>query len=562
MMEHRRIASGLTSRLLLVCLGLYVVVAALVTTVEVTLVSEQSRRTSHLEIESLASTFLPPLASALWNFNDSQLEVLLGVMAKIPAVGRVRLTTTEGILYEKLGVPGVMGDSRIFAVVHVESGRSSYLGNLSLEPSQQAAQAQVFMTLVWAVARTLLVVGLLSVVLVLVASRLVGRPLRDLAAQITSIDPQVPVAAQLVLKPGAGDELVLVADSFNALLAEFLSLNASLETKVANRTEHLEQVVRELSSTRDRLVESAKLAVLGHLVAGVVHDLNTPLGAALSASHSALSVLDGMKTSLLGNGELFQRTSPSHEQEAEGLTGSRRRRALEKELRAAGVSGVEETAETLMELGIAPPLGDLAFRFVGPEGLATLTSAQQFASLAGACRVMLLASEKMAGVVDNLLRYSRKEDHTLLISTDLTQQLETTMVLFTAALKSGVAVTRRLDQVPRVLCRPERLQQVWINLVANAIQAMDGRGTLELGLRQEGAEVEISIGDSGPGIPPEVATRLFTPFFTTKPRGAGTGLGLSICQRIVEEHGGRIEFVSVPGRTVFTVRLPVHSGNS
>jgi len=111
--------------------------------------------------------------------------------------------------------------------------------------------------------------------------------------------------------------------------------------------------------------------------------------------------------------------------------------------------------------------------------------------------------------------------------------------------------------VPPIVCRADRIQQVWINLVGNAIQAMGDRGTLELGLRKTEAGVEVTVANDGPPIPDEIATRLFTPFFTTKPRGQGTGLGLSICQRIVEEHGGTIGFQTGPGRTVFTVRLPI-----
>jgi two-component system, NtrC family, sensor kinase len=116
--------------------------------------------------------------------------------------------------------------------------------------------------------------------------------------------------------------------------------------------------------------------------------------------------------------------------------------------------------------------------------------------------------------------------------------------------------------VPPVTCLPDELNQVWTNLVHNALQAMDHKGTLTLGLRREGDEVAVSVGDSGCGIPEEIRARIFEPFFTTKPAGEGTGLGLDIVRKIVEKHRGRIEVESEVGRgSTFTVRLPI-AGNA
>ncbi|HVT09693.1 MAG TPA: ATP-binding protein, partial [Polyangia bacterium] len=101
------------------------------------------------------------------------------------------------------------------------------------------------------------------------------------------------------------------------------------------------------------------------------------------------------------------------------------------------------------------------------------------------------------------------------------------------------------------------LNQVWTNLIHNAIQAMDGRGDILIETKVQDRDVIVAIEDSGPGIPPDAAGRIFEPFFTTKAKGEGTGLGLSICARIVEKHGGTIQVDSRPGRTRFEVRLPI-----
>ena len=107
-------------------------------------------------------------------------------------------------------------------------------------------------------------------------------------------------------------------------------------------------------------------------------------------------------------------------------------------------------------------------------------------------------------------------------------------------------------------CLPDEINQVWTNLVHNALQAMDHKGTLSIGLRREGDWAHVSVGDSGCGIPEEIRERIFDPFFTTKPAGEGTGLGLDIVRKIIEKHGGRIAVDSEPGRgSVFTVSLPI-----
>jgi signal transduction histidine kinase len=141
---------------------------------------------------------------------------------------------------------------------------------------------------------------------------------------------------------------------------------------------------------------------------------------------------------------------------------------------------------------------------------------------------------------------------------DVTEGLESTLVMLGHKLRGGITVVREFDtDLPRVEGYAGELNQVWTNLVDNAVDAMDGEGTLRVVTRREPEAVVVEIGDTGTGMPPEVAARAFEAFFTTKDVGKGTGLGLDIARRIVvERHRGEIEIDSAPGRTVMRVRLP------
>ncbi|NJK74400.1 MAG: GHKL domain-containing protein [Microcoleus sp. SU_5_6] len=147
-----------------------------------------------------------------------------------------------------------------------------------------------------------------------------------------------------------------------------------------------------------------------------------------------------------------------------------------------------------------------------------------------------------------------------MIQADIIDGIETVLTLYQNNLKHGVEVLRNFQKIEPILCYPDRLNQVWTNLIHNALQAMDNRGTLTLDVSQDNDLIKVAVTDSGKGIPPEILPKIFEPFFTTKPPGEGTGLGLDIVSKIVDKHGGKMEVASVPGKTTFTVFLPVNLG--
>ena len=196
--------------------------------------------------------------------------------------------------------------------------------------------------------------------------------------------------------------------------------------------------------------------------------------------------------------------------------------------------------------------------------LATQRSEGPSTSGASTIRATTLLSEvrestrRVSELVAAIKSYSQM-DRGSLQSVDVRQGLESTLVMLAPKLRGGVVVERDLaDDLPHIDAYEGELNQVWTNLIDNAVDAMDGEGTLRVSTLHDGDAIVVEVADTGEGMPPEVIERAFEAFYTTKPVGKGTGLGLDIARRIVvDRHGGVIEVDSEPGRTVLRVRLPI-----
>ncbi|MEQ9008882.1 MAG: HAMP domain-containing sensor histidine kinase, partial [Ekhidna sp.] len=169
------------------------------------------------------------------------------------------------------------------------------------------------------------------------------------------------------------------------------------------------------------------------------------------------------------------------------------------------------------------------------------------------------STDRASKVVFALKTYSRYNQSGEKISVNLTEGIETVLTLYYNQLKQGVEVIRNYAEIPPVSCYADELSQVWTNLIHNALQAMDNRGTLTIDVTQENQQAKISITDSGCGIPEDIKQKIFQPFFTTKPTGEGSGLGLDIVKKIIDKHSGHMTVESQPGRTTFNVFLPIQS---
>jgi signal transduction histidine kinase len=332
----------------------------------------------------------------------------------------------------------------------------------------------------------------------------------------------------------------------------------------------IEGVYHTARSIESTVRQRASLITLGTLAAGLAHEMNNPAAAATRAVNDLETACETLLSSLgrLASDEIsakqftaldaLRRDIDSGAATSDPLAMADQEEVLSSWLTSHGI---------VDEWMIAPPLAaagaDLrwceraAAVLDGPAlqpGLEWVASTLSAATLLSEIKE---SSQRISGLVAAIMSYSQM-DRASTQHVDVTEGLESTLVMLGYKLGDGVTVVRDFDTgAPRIDAYPGELNQVWTNLIDNAIDAMDEAGTLRLTTRAEGDDVVIEVGDTGPGMPPEVAARAFEPFYTTKEVGKGTGLGLDIARRIVvERHGGTITIDSRPGETVLRVRLP------
>jgi signal transduction histidine kinase len=171
---------------------------------------------------------------------------------------------------------------------------------------------------------------------------------------------------------------------------------------------------------------------------------------------------------------------------------------------------------------------------------------------------IITATDRAAKIVFALKNYARYDHSGEKVFANITEGIETILTLYHNQLKLGIEIIRNYQpNLPSLWCYPDELNQVWTNLIHNAIQAMENTGTITIDINHQPENLTISISDTGPGIPPEILPHIFEPFFTTKPAGLGSGLGLDIVNKIIEKHTGKITVATQPGRTTFTITLPL-----
>ncbi|MDY6781403.1 MAG: PAS domain S-box protein [Cyanobacteriota bacterium] len=341
------------------------------------------------------------------------------------------------------------------------------------------------------------------------------------------------------------------------------------EQALQQKNEDLARALQQLKAAQNELIQAEKMASLGQLIAGVAHEINTPMGAIRASVGNISTSLDN---SLRLLPQLLQRLEP-HERadfftliEASCQTSEpisfreerKRKRALTKELEGRGVEEAADLASQWVQLGADGGIERFWSLLQSRDRQLILETASNLVIQHNNSENIKLAVERAAKIVFALKSYARQDDSGQMTRADVTQGIDVVLTIYHNLLKRGIEVNKTYQNVVPILCYPEELNQVWTNLIHNAIQAMNAVGRLDIDISPQGDGLLVEFTDSGPGIPPEIQDRIFEPFFTTKPAGEGSGLGLDIVRKIVDKHQGDIHLKSEPGRTTFGIWLPAH----
>lgn len=354
------------------------------------------------------------------------------------------------------------------------------------------------------------VVFVFGILLGFVLSRSISVPvlaLRDAADKVGKGD-----LTQRVVNTSR-DEIGELATAFNKMVSDLEK--AREERNKANRelattNEALNQTVSDLKATQDQLVQAEKMASLGQLTAGIAHEINNPINF-VSANIQPLK--DDLKD-ILDMVGTYEKVIKDHvpKNEVESLQQLRENLKIDMTLKEVNelLRGMEEGAKRTSE------------------------------------------------IVKGLRNFSRL-DQNVFLSANINESLESCLILLNNSYKNRIKIERQFGDIPEVDCLPGQINQVFMNILSNAIQAIPAEGSIFVKTWQEDQKVKISIRDTGTGMTEEVQKKIFDPFFTTKGVGKGTGLGLSISFGIIQKHHGKIEVFSKPGEgTEFVITIPVN----
>ncbi len=376
-------------------------------------------------------------------------------------------------------------------------------------------------------------IGVCSVLMVAVAVSLSLRFKRPVNRMIEDIEVVSTGNLDHQIRYQSDDELGELAEAFNEMTLQLKrtrdqlhQYSRTLELRVAERTaelaqrnqeladlyEEAEQSYMQLKATQAQLVQHERMATLGQLVAGIAHEINNPVNFLINSVRPLRQVTAKIENVL----RLYESAE-----------------ALEP----------EEMTERIRKIRLYKQ--QMAFDTVLDD-------------VNSALELIANGAERTSQIVENLRIFSRSEP-TVYKPVDLRRGLDITLSLLAHQLRNRITVHKDYRKVPNVECNPSQINQVFMNLLGNAAQAIDGDGDIWLQARRAGKYVRVRIRDNGCGIAEEHLYRIFEPFFTTKSEAHGTGLGLSITHNIIQDHGGTIEVRSEPGKgTEFTVSLPVH----
>lgn len=397
---------------------------------------------------------------------------------------------------------------------HVEDAKTNAEAQQS-QVHQQLAQAEALRLRI-IVSSLLLSVGI-AVLLATITSRAIAHPIET----VTHVASAIVKESNLEIRTPVttNDEVGSLATSLNQLVQwvddstqDLEQARQTLEQRVEERTQELTQALRELQHTQAQLIQQEKMSSLGQMVAGIAHEINNPINFIYGNLDYAKRSINDLLILL----ELYRQEYPQPN------------------------GAIQEQSEAM----------DLDFLIADmPKMLSSLKS----------------GAERIQEVVLSLRNFCRL-DEAQLKRADIHEGLENTLLLVGHRIQPNINLVKKYSQLPRIDCYPAQLNQAFINIISNAIDALEevqGKAIPTIVIRSETIDnrwIRVSVWNNGAAIPGDVKERIFDPFFTTKSVGKGTGMGLAICYQIVKKHQGKIEVTSEPEKgTEFAITLPIQT---
>ncbi|MFA6571747.1 MAG: tetratricopeptide repeat protein, partial [Bacteroidota bacterium] len=369
--------------------------------------------------------------------------------------------------------------------------------------------------------------------------------------------------------------IVLIAYLFhryrkNQKINKILNENNEIITSQKNE---LSKTLENLQKTQKKLIETEKMAALGQLIAGISHEINTPLGAISSSGkntglvleNSMLQLFDFLKNSDIQDIEylfrMLERKVPPvvFTSKKEELNAKKK---LIETLNIYKVPDANKILGYLIDLGIYNNFDDIIDILNSANNFTILSIAEKFETVRKGVNNINVASSRVMKIVQNLKNYANLSQNNETLKLDITESVESALLLLNDVMKNKIEIIKKYQENIQINCYPDDLKLLWMNLINNAIYAMQGQGTLKISIFKEVKNDNefciCEIIDNGIGVSKEIQDKIFKPFFTTKPLGEGSGLGLDLAMKIVDKHAGKIEFESEPGHTLFRVYLPTN----
>lgn len=325
-----------------------------------------------------------------------------------------------------------------------------------------------------------------------------------------------------------------------------------------------------LKSAQYQLVQSEKLSSLGVMVASVAHEINSPLSAVIASGEAIEEKISELFHYLPDSEPIPRDSFPiflsivdlalAQKESASTKETRQTKRNFTEYLESIGFKDAEKNADLFVSLGIKEIPEDWIQILKNKNGKAFFALADKVVSVLQGTKTIHLAANRAIKITQSLKEFTHFDPKGEKQIIQISRMMDIVLTILNNSLKQGIELTTEYEETPAIECYPDELNQVWINLIQNSIQSMNGKGKLKIKIGKTEIKnkhyVYVSIEDSGPGIPKEIQSKIFDPFFTTKPMGEGTGLGLYITKQVIEKHLGMIQLNTKPGETIFTVLLP------